>query len=105
MANAQTSTAETTCALSRLPDALGSATGLGRKSEESTMTQTIYYRCPKCDHEHSAEFDLGEHFMDNESECESCSHKFTEAELQKIQTDAEIDAVGAATNAARDRDR
>ena len=51
---------------------------------------TYTFSCPKCGEEIEADVDVGEHMVDWNESCENekCNYKFTEAEVEKIYSDA-----------------
>jgi transcription elongation factor Elf1 len=57
------------------------------------MITTVYFECPKCQAEHSVEYDLGEHFGDLPDNCEECDHKFTAKEQSTIYEALDIQAL------------
>lgn len=69
------------------------------------MTVTTWFNCPQCDSSIAVEVDIGEHLVDVDDTCSECGHRFTEAELHKIRTEAEQDAIGQLTDRATERQK
>ena len=66
---------------------------------------TYAFSCPKCGEEIEADVDVGEHIVDMGDECpnDSCNYKFTEAEVEKIYSDALEDCFSTMVDDAHDR--
>jgi len=64
---------------------------------------TYTFSCPKCGEEIEADVDVGEHMVDWAEECQACNQKFTEAEVEKIYSDALEDCFSTMVDDAHDR--